>query len=337
MSSDTPKALHRFQGCIELIEQARSICICGHTNPDGDALGSVFALTGALKQLYPQKSITPLLAHETQVPPHFTFLDQSQYALSALAYDGVPDLFVALDVPEMHRLDKAESLAKRSKHRIIIDHHLPTVEPWADIVVADPNAAATGLLILELLDKLHFTLNASVAQCLLCAIVCDTGSFKYQNTSVACFKAAARLSGCGASANEIATHVFEQESFAHLHLKALILNRLQLLLEGRVAYSYLAQDDLVRFGATKDDLGGLIDEIRTTQGVEIALLLRELAHEGCVRGNLRAKGNVDVAQVASQFRVGGGHKAAAGFTEKGSIEEVLTRVLPLLEIALDTV
>ena len=140
------------------------------------------------------------------------------------------------------------------------------------------------------------------------------------------------LVDAGASPSMISLNVSQSFRLAYLHLESVVMGRIVTFDHGRIAYSYATRNDLERTGAHPDECDGLIDVVRSVEGSEVALFLKELP-DGKVRGNLRSKGKHDISVVARSMG-GGGHKAAAGFTSDGGIDATLACVLPQLQAVL---
>lgn len=318
----------KFGRICSLIENAQTICVCAHTNPDGDALGSGLALSQIITQHWPGKSVTNLLADNAGcVPRLYKFLPGSDTFVHVSDYEGTPDLFIVVDLSSAPRLNDAQSLMEQSPHVVIMDHH-PTHEPFGDVALIRPDAAASGVIVAEFALFLGVDVTPDIANCLFCAIVTDTGRFQYQNANPEAFEVASMLVDAGASPALVSLNVYQSFRLNYLHLESVVMGRIVTFEHGRIAYSYSTQADLERTGTKTDECDGLIDVVRSVEGSEIALFLKEVP-DGSVRGNLRAKGNHDISGVAAALG-GGGHKAAAGFTSKESIDATLATVLPLL-------
>ena len=321
-----------FDELAHEIEQATTIALCAHTNPDGDALGSVLGLARIIQHRWPGKRVACLLADPDPVPRLYCFLPGADTFIHVDEYVEDPDLFIMVDLPHPSRLNEARSLAEQAHHLAVIDHH-PQVDKVAEVSVIRPEAAATGVIVAEFALHLGLELDEDLSQCLMCAIVTDTGRFQYQNADAEAFEIASVLVNAGADPSEISLHVYQSFRLEYLHLQSIVMGRIITFDEGRVAYSYATHADLERTGAHPDECDGLIDIVRSVEGSEVALFLKE-AGDGTVRGNLRSKADWDVSRVARALG-GGGHKAAAGFTARGSIDEVLATALPLLRSLLD--
>ena len=323
----------RFDEMDALIEAASTIAICAHTDPDGDALGSALGLAEVIRSRWGDKQIVNLLADDAPVPRLYRFLPGADTLVPASAYEGTPDLFCCVDLPLASRMNNGMAVLERSGSSLVFDHH-PTDEPFGDVAVSRPDAAATGVLIAEYALHLAIDITPDLAQNLLCAIVTDTGRFQYQNADTEAFEIASKLVDAGADPSLISLNVYQSFRLAYLHLESVVLGRIVTFGEGRIAYSYATLADVQRTGALPDECDGLIDEVRAVDGTDVALFLKEI-DGGKVRGNLRAKGSLDVSSVARAMG-GGGHRAAAGFTATGDIDDVLTRVLPMLQALIDT-
>ena len=313
-----------FSGAISALKTAHNICVCGHINPDGDCLGSVMGLTLGLRRL--GLNVTPLLA-SAEKPRMFDFLEGFDELVPAREFKTNPDVFVVVDVPDLKRLGDGAAVLNRAGKVIRIDHH-PAPEAISEITFEDTTAAAAGMLIWELLGQADVDRSGSIASWCYTALVTDTGRFQFQNADARALNAAAEMVTAGASPNEICTNVYQRKSLAALKFEALVAQRLLFACDGRVALSYITQQDYVDLDATTDDSDSLIDYIRQLDGIEVAIMLRE--QEDFVRGSIRSKGSKDVAAIAREMN-GGGHRAAAGFTLYEDLEKAKQTVLRLVE------
>ncbi len=317
-----------FGRIAALIGSASTVAVSGHTDPDGDALGSVLALTGIIEARWPHVSVQPLLANDRPVVASYRFLPGVERFVPARRYHGTPDLFISVDTPMPERLRDSEAVFRRARSSAAFDHH-PTMEPFAQANYLRASAASVGDVIYDFMVYLGVEPTPAIATCILTAILTDTGRFQYQNTDAHALRAAAAMVEAGASPAEISESVYMSDSMAALKLREIALGRLAADPAGTVAYSYVTQEDLKRVGATAEDCDGLIDVPRCLRGVSACLLLRE-QKDGTIRGNVRSKVPwVDVSAVAAQFG-GGGHRAAAGLTFRGSMDQALVEIVGAL-------
>ena len=316
-----------------LIEDADEIVVCAHTNPDGDALGSGLGLSQLIEARWPDKHVVNMLADNgIEVPRIYAFLPGADGFVHPDGYRFIPDLFICVDLPSADRLGDARGVMERAHATAVVDHH-PAELPFADVQLNRTSAAAAGVLVAEYAARLGVPLTSAVATNLLCALVTDTGRFQYQNADPEAFAVASALVDAGANPADVALHVYQSFRQEYLHLQALVLGRVTTFDRGRIAYSYCQLSDLQRTGARQDECDGLVDIVRTVDGAEVCLFLKE-TEGGKIRGNLRSKGVHDVSGIAHAMG-GGGHRAAAGFSATGSIDEVLDVVLPMLRALVD--
>lgn len=312
-----------YHHALVALRRASSVVVCAHVRPDGDAMGSVLALTLALREN--GIAAVPTLAHGIHVPATYTFLPGSSLFVAARDLEP-PQVFVALDSPTLARLGDAAKLASAAETVIVIDHH-PDTEAFGSVLVHDPATAATGQLVWNLVKEFENPPSADVAQCCYVGLVTDTGRFCYDNTTADTFRAAAEMVQAGADPAEIAVYVYQSRSAASLALESRTMSRLTIANGGRVAYAWVDDADFDEVGALQEDAESLPDAVRVVEGIDVAVMLRHAGGE--VRVNLRSKTGFDVAAIARHFS-GGGHHAASGFTFSGTIEQLVPQLLPML-------
>ena len=317
----------QFDAICRLIEGARTIAICAHTSPDGDALGSGLALAEVIERTWPGREVTGLLADNDVVPRIYEFLPGVERLVRACDYEGAPDLFICVDLSQPSRLADARAVLERSAHVAVLDHH-PCDEPCWDAGVVRPDAAAAGVIVTEFARHAGCELTPTMAQNLLCALMTDTGCFQYQNADGEAFRVASALVEAGGSPSEVSLHVYQSDRLSYLHLSATVMGRIVTFERGKIAYSYATSADFAATGVPVAECDGLVDLVRRVDGCEVALFLKEVPG-GKVRGNLRAKSARDISVIAREMG-GGGHPAAAGFTVEGDIDQALSTVLPKL-------
>lgn len=299
---------------VDLLQGQHSVAVCGHVNPDGDSLGSTLALTLGLRSL--GYDVTPLLATREK-PKLYDFLEGYDDLVPACEYHARPDVFILVDVPNVQRSGDAEYVFRRAKKTMVIDHHQGDAA-FADVGFVDSTAAAAGMLVWDFLAAAGVEPTPAIATCCYTALVTDTGRFQFQNADPRALRAAADFAQAGAVPSEVARFVYQRRSWAALQLEALVVERMQLLFDGKVVLSWVTEADFKELGASKEDGDSLIDAIRQLEGVDIAVMLREQGP--IVRGSIRSKTDRDVAAIAAKMN-GGGHKAAAGFTVHDSLDK----------------
>lgn len=316
---------------VDLVRRHQHFLLTTHVRPDGDGLGSMLALTHALEQHGKQVQ----LAVASDLPPRYDFLDPERrvqrFRLPGEAYRKAEAVLV-LDTGTWNQLgDFGTFLRDLAVPRLVIDHHL-TQDDLGAVRLVDVTAEATGRLIFEAIQSLGGPLTPPAAHALFVALAMDTGWFRHNNTSPATFTLAAALTQAGARPTEAYQCLFEQSSLGRLRLTGLILERLQVAANGKIAYTEIRRDDYEATGAIPQDSEDMINYTRTIAGVEVGLLFMEQPRGG-VKVSFRSQARVDVARIAEQFN-GGGHRLASGAILQTTLEEARTRVLAAVGTAL---
>jgi len=315
---------------VRELRSAREVLIVSHRDPDGDSIGSSVGLALALESVGVKACV--LLGSGESCPDTYLFLDGADRCISLDETTRAVDLAVVLDANDPDRLGHAAESTLAARRRIVIDHHQSasgnTGEALgASVALIDPGAAATGLLIWDLLPCLGVEPTAAIATALYTALLTDTGRFSFSNTTPRAFLVAAEMVAAGADPNAVYMAVYESRSMAAQQLMTRVLQRLTVVNDGLVAYSWVDAADFETTHATRPEAENLIDVVRPLAGIEVAMLVRE--DGDALRVSLRSKTELDVRVIASRFG-GGGHPAAAGFTFEGSRDVVLAALLPLL-------
>jgi bifunctional oligoribonuclease and PAP phosphatase NrnA len=315
---------------------AGSIVITSHDRPDGDAIGSMMALALAAREA----GKTVQVALGEPVPRRYAFLTAGESVLDAAGFAraaAAGGCVAVVDTSTMEQLRAvAPTIAAARQRMVVIDHH-QTREDIAAAAWSDPSAAATGVMVVELLDRLGWPLSEPVARAALAAICADTGWMQYANTDGRTLRAAARCLEAGASADELYRTLFMNDRPERLALMGRMLASMTLHAGGRLAMMTITRDDFRQSGAGPDETENLINEALRIGGVSVALLLVEQGSE--IRGSLRSRNPaagaaaVDVAAVAQSLG-GGGHARAAGFRMTGTLEQVRDAALAVVERAL---
>jgi phosphoesterase RecJ-like protein len=298
-----------------MLNQAESITIVGHQRPDGDAIGSLLALTCSLHNS--NKRIHPVLVDG--IPNRFRFLPGAEKVEKTLPEDS--DLLVVVDCSDLERMGFSEDGLPR-KPDINIDHH-PTNTHFAVINLVDPNAAATAEMIFVLAPQLGLALDVDVATNLLAGIVTDTIGFRTPNVTSKVLEVAARLIELGAPLARIYEQALNLRSLVAARYWGSGLSRLEH--EDGLAWATLSLEDRKLVGYPGKDDADLINLLTTIEGMEVVLVFVE-QNDGQVKISLRSKGKVNVADLAVSFG-GGGHDQAAGAIISGGLEEVKNTVL----------
>lgn len=311
-----------WSGVVQSLRAAESLVVACHVNPDGDALGSVLALTLGLQKIGKQAFATwgtkPLAA-----PPALSFLPGVDRLRD---YEDVPEtpVFVALDCGAAHRLGEIEAVARRAQTLINIDHH-PGNEDFGDYNIVVTSASSTAEIVTRLLLDLEVTFDSDIATCLYTGVVTDTGRFQFSNSSPETLRLAANLLEFDVQHPAIAQEVYESAPFGYMKLLGHVLERATLHDDVRFIYSWFTRSDLEETGVGPDETDSLIDAIRSTRDADVAAMFKEQV-DGRYRVSLRSKGTVSVGAIARN-QGGGGHELAAGMT----VDDVASGVETILK------
>lgn len=310
------------------LEGARRVVLTTHINADGDGAGCQVALATYLAG----RGARVALINPTPFPALYRYLVREPGwildASTPAAADAIreADAIVVLDTSEPNRLGKL-ARAIREHTVIVIDHHPPGEANIPGVVLRDPGACATGELVYDLLLAAGFEepWPPEVVEGLYVAIVTDTGSFRFANTTPRAHLIAADLMRRGLDPEAVYRRIFANVPLRRIHLLRAALERLEVDHELPITWISIPRDVADALGATSEDLDGIVEHARSIEGTEVALLFRELA-DGATKVSFRSAGDVDVNVLARRFG-GGGHVKAAGALIPAPLERVRAEVL----------
>ena len=311
---------------LRALEKARRILLTTHVNADGDGLGSEVALAAWLRGQGKESWII----NPTPLPDSLAFLlpDRSWSidAGSSRARETAEavEIAVVLDTGEVSRIGRVAELIGGTP-TAVIDHHPPGSDPISGVSLRDPEAAATGELVFDLLKKAGGLWPPETALGLYVAILSDTGCFRFSNSSPNAHRIAAELLEMGVDPEETHRKVYGSVPLRKFRLLHAALAELEVDEEGGVAWMTVPTRDFADLGASPDDIEGLVDYPRGIQGVEVGILFRETAR-GATKVSFRSNGKVDVNALARLFG-GGGHVKASGALVARPVAEVREEVI----------
>ncbi len=296
-----------------LLKEQDRILILTHQFPDGDTLGSAYALCRALRALGKQVRV---LCNDP-IPEKY------EYMMQGLEEQSFEPAFVcAVDVADQKLLgDSLQGYAAQTV--LCIDHHGSHRE-FEQQLLLDADMGATAMLILQVIEALNVSLDTPMADCLYTGLATDTGCFKYSNTTPLAHRMAAQLMEAGAHAEPINRAMFDIKSRARLALERLALQSMQFYDDGRVAVMKITEEMMKQSGAGEFDMEGLSPLPRQIEGVWVGLTLRQKA-DGSYKVSVRTGAHADASAICGLLG-GGGHARAAGCTLFGTDEEVVSRL-----------
>ncbi|MEK6324121.1 MAG: bifunctional oligoribonuclease/PAP phosphatase NrnA [Acidobacteriota bacterium] len=306
---------------VQLIEQQQRFMITSHIRPDGDGLGSGLALYWMLRDL--GKDVDVVL--RDRVPPAYNVLPASDLVI---VRDDVTEIYDAAFVIECSDVDRPGLPNLKDQFVVNIDHHSTTV-PFGDINWIDATAAAVGEMIYNLCKALGVDVTKEIAECIYTALLTDTGSFHFSNTTERTLKIASELVRRGVEPARISQALFYSNPFSKIKLLGLVLSNIERDESGRIAWINVDRVTMYEADACEEDSDGIVNHALSVGDVEAVAFFKELS-PGAYRISLRSKGKNNVAKVAQLFG-GGGHRNAAGCRIEGDFEEVKRRVIEGLQ------
>jgi len=306
-----------MQEVINAIKKAKSVIILTHTDPDGDAIGSMIAVHLALKGMGKKTA----MYCNNPVPEMYQFLPESGKVKDSLG-KGKFDLAVAVDCGDAKRVDDGIKLKALARTVVNIDHH-PDNTKFGDINLIEKISSVSETLF-KLFKKMKVKITKDIATCLYTGIMTDTGNFQYDLTTADTLEAAASLARAGAEISRIAMAVYETKTLSSVRILGAAMYRLETSTSGKVAWTVLPKQLMDSLEAKSEDLTGLVDNIRAIKGVEVAVLFRE--EEDGIKVNFRSKLKVNVSDIAKALG-GGGHIRASGAIVQGKLDDVKEKVL----------
>jgi phosphoesterase RecJ-like protein len=299
------------RAAAELRDRDRFL-LTAHEGPDGDALGSLLGLHKVLTQLG-KDSVMFMAAKEFPLPIEYRFLPLEEVFHEAPA-DMADRTVVFLDCGNIDRMP-VEWLTAGGNDVINIDHHHDNTR-FGDINLVEVGASCTAEIVYDLALLLGARITPEIASALYVGLITDTGKFMYENTNAHTHRVAADLIDAGVNVDDTYRRLYEHVPIEKLRLVSRALDKISSYVDGKLAVSYITTADYEATGAAEEMTEGLIDNLRSIEGVKVAAVIRDLGDRGRAarKVSLRSSaGDVDVSAIA-RINGGGGHKRAAGFS-----------------------
>ncbi len=321
----------RAVGLLTAYDEVALVC---HVGPDGDALGSMLALGIALRDRG-TKVRASFGSEPFKVPVAYAGLPGLDLLVPADEIAEAPGLLVTFDTGSIDRLGSLGDRVAAAADVLVIDHHVSNTR-FGTVNLVDVHAAATAVVVVELLDRLGLPLTAEIAAPVYTGLVTDTGSFKYAATTPAVHQLAARLLATGIRHDLISRDIWDTASFAYVQLLGAACAR-AVLEPAAVAglglvWTTVTEEDLSGAGLALSDVEGVIDVVRTAREAEVAAVMKRDPADGLLKVSTRSKGAVDVGAICGSLG-GGGHRFAAGFTSSEDVDETLGKLRAALATA----
>lgn len=313
-----------MKNILECLERVQSVAIGGHVRPDGDCVGSCLGLYNYIKDNYPK--IKTVDVYLEPVNDKYSFIQGTDHIRHTCGEDTCYDLFIALDNGDLDRLEPGKPGFLTAKETLNIDHHISNTN-YAMTNYVRPDASSACEVVYSLMDQKKVGLKT--AEALYTGLISDTGVFRHSCTSQTTLKAAGELISKGINFPKLIDEVFYQKTYIQNQILGRALMESILLLDDKVIYSVITQKELDFYEASATDLEGVIDQLRVTKGVEVAILATELKPLH-YKVSMRSNGLVNVNQVAAAYG-GGGHNLAAGCTISGTKYDIINNLTQHIE------
>lgn len=330
MKNITPKEI------IQSIKDSQNIIITTHTNPDGDALGSLLGLYHLIKNNFKKKA---KLMIDSSIPENLMFMKGSNLVERYDDHDDSDilnaDLIIILDLNNLSRLKVMGDIYGMSgANKIVIDHHIDPKE-FADGYYVDTKATSTGELIWKIANETNLKFDNASAEAVYTAIMTDTGSFRFERTNEETHLITADLIKNGANPTKCYDEIYNRKSFESMKLLGKAISDMEVFHDGKMSIMTILDRYFNETGAGEDDTEGFVANTLSIDGVEIGVMITQVKIRNEARVSFRSKGNYSVRDIALKFG-GGGHEFAAGARiTGGDIDQIKERIVDAAESILN--
>lgn len=307
--------------CAALLKEFDNYLILTHRNPDGDTLGSAFALKRALTEMGKSSMVRCI----DDIHPKFSYL-WAELDNSDIEYDKI----IAVDVADKKLL--GEEFEKKYGDRVwlCIDHHMSNREYAENLLLEDRAAAA--VVIYEVICELGVEITPEIANCIYTGLATDTGCFMFSNTTPTVHRIAAEVMEKGADYTQINRLMFETKTLSYLKLEQMAVSSIESHFEGKCAIMTITRKMFEESGSSSSECDGIASLPRKIEGVQVGVTIRE-RHDGTYKVSLRTVEPYDAAKICANFG-GGGHNRAAGCEFDCSLDKVKEKLLEIIKAEL---
>lgn len=300
----------------EQLNEASSIALISHLDPDGDNLGSLTALSKSLFNL--GKKVYPI--EFDKIPENLKFLPNLD--LLSENTDINIDMIICLDCANYERLGNIDELFNKARYRINIDHHQSN-EFYGDVNIVKKGYSSTCELVFDVITEANLPIDEEISMSLLTGISTDTGRFLYSATTADTLAKASKLVEYGADMMKINELIYQSKKFEAQLLENEILSKTEIY-NDHVAIGFVMTNQLNKYNVEISDIDSVINTFRDTDKIKISVLIKQQT-ENEYKVSFRSKGNIDVGSIAKNLG-GGGHKNAAATKITGDYDAVLNKI-----------
>ena len=306
---------------------AEHVAIFTHLNPDGDALGSSFAMKYVLESV----GVSTTVYLDKEMPQKFSYLGDD-YAVGEKNEGSLDDVALVLDCATFERLGTLADFCKKHETILCVDHHF-SGEDFGTLCYKDSDAAATAQIVYSLAMLINPDFPMRAAEAMFTGLSTDTGHFKFSNVKEETFRVAACLTARGLEHRKISQRLSDTVKHEKQVFMGKAAEKISFYADGKIAVLYCPQSFLAEYGLTYDDVEELPNLANSIEGVCVSVLVKD-KDENTKRVSLRGKDVLDLSRCAEEFG-GGGHKNAAAFVAEGNIEDAIAKLISIVTKGLE--
>ena len=310
---------------LKQIQKAEKIVILTHESPDGDAVGSSLAMKLIIEKL--EKTADVIIPEYSRL---FNFLPSAEEIMTDSKIKNY-DLAISVDCATLKRMAKKEYF-ENAKSTIVIDHHGSNTM-YGDLNYVNPASPACCEVLAGMLKYYEIDITKDIGTCLMTGIITDTGGFRHVGITPETFEFTADLIRLGVDVPDIYKRTLNTKTRANFELSKKVMERMEILEDGKVTFTYMNKKDEEEVGAEPGDHEGLVEIGRDIEGVEVSIFIRQKENEEAYKISMRSGNKVNVSDICFLFG-GGGHPRAAGALIQGNVEQVKEKLMKEVRKAL---
>lgn len=310
---------------LKEINKAENIVILTHESPDGDAIGSALAVKLMIEKL--GKKADVIIPEYSRLFNFLPAVDEIKEESDIKSYE----LAISVDCADLKRLAKKEYFEK-AKKTIVIDHH-GSNNMYGDLNYVNPVSPACCEILAGMIAYFEIDISKDIGTCIMTGIITDTGGFRHAGINAETFEFTADLIRIGVDIPDIYKRTLRTKTKANFDLTKRVMDRMELLEDGKVTFTYINNQDEIEVNAEHGDHEGLVEIGRDIEGVEVSIFIRQKDDTDSYKISMRSSNLVNVSDICLMFG-GGGHPRAAGASIQGTVEQVKEKVMKEVRKAL---
>lgn len=303
---------------LEEVKKAETIVILTHESPDGDAMGSSLAMKLMLEELGKESDV--IIPEYSRMFKFLPSADKIKIDSDIEKYD----LAISVDCGNFKRLAQNQYF-ENARKTIVIDHH-GSNNMYGDLNYVNPASPACCEILVSIAEYYRIKVSKEIGTCIMAGIITDTGGFRYMGITPDTFEHTAELIRIGVNIPDIYKRTMGTKTKANFELTKRIVDRMELLEDGKVSFTYITTQDELDVNAEPGDHEGLVNIGKDIEGVQVSIFIRQKDNENAYKVSLRSEDNINVSDICLLFG-GGGHARAAGALIQGTVEEVKERLM----------